>query len=63
VHYHVYERAHRFVQEGDQVYRENEIWRDVTSKGHHPQSLGSTCLYRNRVRVKYAVAAAQLSPD
>lgn len=55
--YHVYQKEHRFVQEKDYVYRENEIWRDVMTKGHNPQFLSSECLYKNRVIVKYPVMA------
>lgn len=55
VKYHVYQQAHRFYREGVQVYRENEIWRDTLTKGHHPQRLASTRLYSNKVIVKYPV--------
>ncbi|MGC5703120.1 VanW family protein [Pseudomonas sp. NFXW11] len=54
--YHVYQQAHRFVREGGRVYRENQIWRDISSKGQTPELLQRECLYRNRVVVKYPVA-------
>ncbi|AXK56826.1 VanW family protein [Pseudomonas protegens] len=58
--YHVYQRAHRFVREGARVYRENQIWRDIRTKGQDAQLLRQECLYRNRVLVKYPVAEALL---
>lgn len=56
VNYHIYQKNHRFLRHGNMVLRENEIWRDKHSKGHHPKLLSSECLYSNRVIVKYAVA-------
>lgn len=53
--YHVYQKAHRFVRQGETVFRQNEIWRDVYSKGHDPVLLHSERLYRNHVVVKYPV--------
>mgnify|MGYP006140295441 CR=1 FL=1 len=61
--YHVYQRAHRFVREGARVYRENQIWRDIRSKGQDAELLRQECLYRNRVVVKYPVADALLDPS
>lgn len=63
VRYHVYERAQRFVRDGDAVLRHNEIWRDIREKGQAGTLLASECLYRNRVRVKYPVEEARLSRD
>ncbi|UZE37036.1 VanW family protein [Pseudomonas sp. B21-059] len=60
--YHVYQRAHRFVREGARVYRENQIWRDIRTKGQDAELLRQECLYRNRVVVKYPVADALLDP-
>ncbi|UCP10456.1 VanW family protein [Pseudomonas sp. MM213] len=59
--YHVYQREHRFVREGGRVFRENEIWRDVRSKGQESQVLESTRLYKNRVVVKYEVEESLLA--
>ncbi len=63
VRYHVYERAQRFVRDGEAVLRLNEIWRDIREKGQAGTLLASECLYRNRVRVKYPVEEARLSRD
>lgn len=63
VKYHVYQKSHRFVQERDRVYRENEIWRDIVTKGHNPQNLSSDCLYKNKVVVKYPVNEALLAHE
>lgn len=60
--YHVYQRGHRFIREGGEVLRLNEIWRDVREKGQAGRLVASECLYRNRVRVKYAVDEALLEP-
>lgn len=61
-HYHIYQLGHRFSREGGRVFRENEIWRDVLTKGQNAQRVRQECLYRNRVVVKYAVADALLGP-
>lgn len=53
--YHVYQKNHRFCRDGAVVYRENEIWRDITTKGHAPELLRTERLYRNKVVVKYDV--------
>lgn len=53
--YHVYQKAHRFVRKGPNVWRENEIWRDTITKGHNPRVLASEKLYSNRVIIKYPV--------
>lgn len=53
--YHVYQRGHRFVREGERVFRENEIWREIRSKGQESRVLESARLYKNRVLVKYEV--------
>ncbi|AOZ09162.1 VanW family protein [Cupriavidus malaysiensis] len=60
VRYHVYQKHHRFVREGGEVLRINEIWRDIREKGHQGALLVAQCLYRNRVRVMYPVAEAQI---
>ncbi|TBN36340.1 VanW family protein [Pseudomonas sp. BGI-2] len=53
--YHVYQVGHRFSREGGRVFRENEIWREVRSKGQGSEVLVSERLYKNRVVVKYEV--------
>lgn len=55
VKYHVYEKNSQFIKIQQQVFRKNEIWRDTISKGHQPQCLASTLLYKNQARVSYAV--------
>lgn len=59
--YHVYQQKHRFVVESENIYRHNEIWRDILSKGHKPQLIERELLYKNRVIVKYPVTQEQLS--
>ncbi|MBI6946506.1 VanW family protein [Pseudomonas koreensis] len=54
--YHVFQEGHRFVREGERVYRENEIWREVREKGRVGELVERVRLYRNRVVVKYEVA-------
>ncbi|QBH96671.1 vancomycin resistance protein [Limnobaculum zhutongyuii] len=63
VKYHVYQQAHRFVRQGDRVWRQNEIWRDISTKGQEPVILQSECLYRNNVVVKYHVDTQRLNTD
>lgn len=63
VKYHVYEKEHRFCKKDGRVYRENQIWRDVTSKGHNPTTLDSHCLYTNCVQVMYDVSDAMLEAE
>ncbi|MBV4477883.1 VanW family protein [Pseudomonas botevensis] len=53
--YHVFQLEHRFVREGERVYRENEIWREVRNKGQVGEVVERGMLYRNRVVVKYEV--------
>jgi vancomycin resistance protein VanW len=59
--YHVYQLGHRYVREGGRVFRENEIWREVRSKGQESQVLKSERLYKNRVVVKYEVEESLLT--
>ncbi|WP_225607340.1 VanW family protein [Pseudomonas sp. PDM10] len=59
--YHVYQLRHRFVRDGGRVFRENEIWREVWSKGQESQVLKSERLYKNRVVVKYEVEDSVLT--
>jgi len=58
--YHIYQLGHRFLRGGGRVFRENEIWRDVRTKGQASQLVRSERLYKNRVVVKYAVDEALL---
>jgi vancomycin resistance protein VanW len=43
------------VREGERVYRENEIWREVREKGQVGALVDRERLYGNRVVVKYEV--------
>lgn len=61
IRYHVYQLGHRFVRDGGRVFRENEIWREVRSKGQESQVLKSERLYTNRVVVKYEVEESLLT--
>lgn len=60
VKYHVYQKSHAFVRHENNVYRQNQIWRDTLTKGHDPQLLIEECLYKNNVIVKYAVAEEEI---
>jgi vancomycin resistance protein VanW len=59
--YHVYQVGHRFLREGGRVFRENEIWREVKSKGQGSEVLENERLYRNRVVVKYEAGESLLA--
>lgn len=52
--YHVFERNHRFIQQGDKVYRANEIWRSVVDCQTGMQ-LYEEHLIDNFAEVKYPV--------
>lgn len=58
--YHVYQRAHRFFIKDAQVYRTNEIWRDVLERDHGNACVAQQMMYRNCVRVMYDVDEALL---
>lgn len=59
--YHVFEKNHQFLQQGDRVYRQNEIWRSPIEKrtGKH---LSAERLIQNFAEVKYALDPALLTP-
>jgi vancomycin resistance protein VanW len=59
--YHIYQQKHGFVAKGENIYRHNEIWRDIVTKGHDARLVHSEQLYKNRVVVKYPVTQEQLS--
>lgn len=50
--YHIEERAHRFTREGEDLYRENELYR-VTFDRNTGRRLGEELLMRNHGLVKY----------
>lgn len=58
--YHIYQVGHRFLREGGRVFRGNEIWREVRSKGQGSEVLENERLYRNWVVVKYEVGESLL---
>lgn len=58
--YHIYQVGHRFLREGGRVFRGNEIWREVRSKGQGSEVLGNERLYRNWVVVKCEVGESLL---
>jgi vancomycin resistance protein VanW len=55
VKYHVYQKNHRFYKIKNTVYRENEIWCDISTKGHAPKLIDARLLYKNKVVVKYGI--------
>lgn len=50
--YHVVEHGHRFVQDGDQVFRENELFRERIDR-RTGERLGEELITRNRALVLY----------
>jgi len=54
--FHVYEREHSFVREGDKNYRSNEIWRRLTDRVTG-NTVGEELLVKNFAEVKYALPA------
>lgn len=60
VKFHVYEKNHAFIRENGIIYRHNELWRDMISKGHNPKILRSELLYANKAVVKYHVDESAL---
>lgn len=53
--YHVYQKEHQFFRQNDQVYRRNQIWRDVHKRDHGAERIDQYMLYSNCVRVMYEV--------
>ncbi len=51
--YHVFERNHRFIKEGDDYFRENEIWRNKIAKYEGGKILETELLIKNHSLVKY----------
>lgn len=50
--YHIKERNHRFLSDGDKVFRENEIWREVIDR-RTGNKLREELVVKNRAEVKY----------
>ncbi len=61
--YHIYQKNHKFTRQNGAVYRHNEIWQKVTTKGQEPITLQDKCLYRNKVIVKYSLNESQISAE
>lgn len=55
--YRVFERGHRFVRRGGVVYRENELWREVLTRGNPRTVLGEERLHHNCAEVRYPLPA------
>lgn len=56
--YHVYEREHAFLKQGDKFFRRNELWRDVIDK-RASRVLRSEPIVKNFAEVKYVPAGFQ----
>lgn len=50
--FHVIEKGHRFIREGDKIYRANEIWREVIDK-RTGNKIREEMLVKNFSEVKY----------
>lgn len=50
--YHVTEKNHRFLSDGDRTFRENEIWRDVIDR-RSGMRIREELIVKNRAEVKY----------
>jgi len=53
--YHVYEKDHKFVKGGDNIYRRNELWRDKYNKIGSGEIIESELLQKNNALVKYTL--------
>jgi len=51
--YHVFEKNGGFERSGDGWLRQNEIWRELSTKGEEAEVVTCEKLYANRVRVMY----------
>ncbi|MEB7886046.1 hypothetical protein [Serratia fonticola] len=60
VKYHIYQKSHRFIRRQQRVHRQNEIWRDISTKGQDSVVLQSERLYLNDVVVKYDIEEQQV---
>jgi vancomycin resistance protein VanW len=54
--YSVQEREHRFVRDGDRLFRTNELWREVRHKTNGAPLLRTEKLFSNYAEVKYRPA-------
>jgi vancomycin resistance protein VanW len=53
--YHIKEKNHRFLSEGDKTFRENEIWRVAINRRTGNQ-IGEELLVKNHAEVKYELS-------
>ncbi|HCS20900.1 MAG TPA: vancomycin resistance protein [Bacteroidetes bacterium] len=51
--YHVFEKDHAFVKEGDQIFRKNEIWREKILKFKGGEVVEQELITKNFARVTY----------
>ena len=51
--YHIYEKNHKFIKDGDYIYRRNELWRDKYNKIGSGEIIESELLQKNNALVKY----------
>lgn len=51
--YHVFEKNHRFIKQGDEFFRANEIWRTKNAKFRSGALLEEELMFKNYGRVKY----------
>lgn len=50
--YHVVEKAHRFLTEGDKTFRQNEIWREVIDR-RTGDRVADEMIVKNHAEIKY----------
>lgn len=53
--YHVFEKEHKFLKQGDETFRTNEIWRKKTAKFKSGKLLDTEMITKNFAKVKYEV--------
>ncbi|MGD9563816.1 MAG: VanW family protein [Pyrinomonadaceae bacterium] len=58
--YHIFERSHRFLRQGESVFRENEIWRETIDR-RTGDRIGEEMLVKNFSEVKYELDPQQLA--
>lgn len=57
--YHIYEREHAFLKQGEKYFRKNELWRDTIDK-RLSRVVKSELIVKNFAEVKYVPTPAQL---
>ena len=51
--YHIYEKNHRFVKDGDSFYRQNELWQEKYLKDGSGKTIETVLIRKNNALVKY----------